>query len=320
VIHVRGPKYLFDDDPPAALALAIQNVIELADRSGLARIAVPAISTGVYGFPMREAAEVLMRTAITLSGECRNLEEVRFVVTNQEAAREFLNYLVDSQSFDLPHDPFVQGILDLFQSPPPKSIELLNYRSGKGFGRIWNDLVVKDKRDELPRFLHFRVNSWVMFDNPYPRGVYGTLVLEPDGYVGKFLHYRKPDGGEFTQDVVPVSLSRSKMQQFLSVLGEQNLTNEEVPEPDWAGQNFARCFAFTVPMQRWPYVFEYRSLGKTTNGAPWDFVAYPGWTRDPDYAREHNIVWSVEGGADRALGFLIDQLGINRQIESLELA
>lgn len=89
VIHVRGPKYLFDDDPPAALALAMRNVIELADSKGLKRIAVPAISTGVYGYPMAEAAEVLVATAKSCAGGCVNLEEIRFVVVTREAAGGF---------------------------------------------------------------------------------------------------------------------------------------------------------------------------------------------------------------------------------------
>lgn len=91
VIHVRGPKYLFDDDPPAALALAMRNVIELADSNGLKRIAVPAISTGVYGYPMEEAAKVLVATAESCAAVCVNLEEVRFVVVNQKAEQDFLS-------------------------------------------------------------------------------------------------------------------------------------------------------------------------------------------------------------------------------------
>jgi O-acetyl-ADP-ribose deacetylase (regulator of RNase III) len=89
VIHVRGPKYLFDDDPPAALALAMRNVIKLADSKGLKRIAVPAISTGVYGYPMVDAARVLIATAKSCAADCDNLEEVRFVVMTRKAAGDF---------------------------------------------------------------------------------------------------------------------------------------------------------------------------------------------------------------------------------------
>lgn len=90
VIHVRGPKYLFDDDPPTALALAMRNVIELADLKGMKRIAVPAISTGVYGYPMAEAGRVLVAMAESCAEGCVSLEEVRFVVVTQKAIQAFL--------------------------------------------------------------------------------------------------------------------------------------------------------------------------------------------------------------------------------------
>lgn len=89
VIHVRGPKYLFDDDPPAALAPAMRNVIELADSQGLKRIAVPAISTGVYGYPMEGAAKVLVATAESCAAGCVSLEEVRFVVVSNKGLEAF---------------------------------------------------------------------------------------------------------------------------------------------------------------------------------------------------------------------------------------
>lgn len=95
VIHVRGPKYLFDDDPPAALALAMRNVIELADTKGLKRIAVPAISTGIFRYPLADAAKVLVATAESCAAVCVNLEEVRFVLVTEKAATEFLSVVTD---------------------------------------------------------------------------------------------------------------------------------------------------------------------------------------------------------------------------------
>jgi len=95
VIHVRGPKYHFDDDPPGALALAMRNVIDLAESKGLKRIAVPAISTGVYGYPMSEAAQVLVKAARESGLNCKNLEEVRFVMVSRDAEAIFSAALAD---------------------------------------------------------------------------------------------------------------------------------------------------------------------------------------------------------------------------------
>jgi O-acetyl-ADP-ribose deacetylase (regulator of RNase III) len=61
VIHCVGP--IYDDDPAAApplLASCYRRALELCRALGLASIAFPAISTGVYGYPMREAAEIAL--------------------------------------------------------------------------------------------------------------------------------------------------------------------------------------------------------------------------------------------------------------------
>jgi len=78
VIHVSAPKYHFDPDPPANLALCISNALKLAEANGVKRIAFPAIGTGVYGYPMEDAIDVFINAARKfLSSEI--LEEIRFV-------------------------------------------------------------------------------------------------------------------------------------------------------------------------------------------------------------------------------------------------
>lgn len=52
VIHVSAPKYHFDPDPPSNLALCISNALKLAEENGVKRIGLPAIATGIYGYPM----------------------------------------------------------------------------------------------------------------------------------------------------------------------------------------------------------------------------------------------------------------------------
>ena len=60
VIHVAGPRYGIDDDTGGLLAKSMRNVLELADAKGVVRIALPAISTGSFGYPMDQAGSVLM--------------------------------------------------------------------------------------------------------------------------------------------------------------------------------------------------------------------------------------------------------------------
>ena len=60
VIHVLGPKYFQDADPAANLAKAIDSTLEQANEHQFKDIALPAISTGSYGFPVDEAADIIV--------------------------------------------------------------------------------------------------------------------------------------------------------------------------------------------------------------------------------------------------------------------
>lgn len=89
VIHVVGPRYFTDPDPPALLAHAITSVLTLAESRELTRIAVPAISTGIYGYPIQEAGPILAGTARRLAPDLRHLREIRFVLIASDLLRWF---------------------------------------------------------------------------------------------------------------------------------------------------------------------------------------------------------------------------------------
>lgn len=80
IIHTVGPKYWADPTPEASLRRAIRSTLLLADENGLKRLAVPAISTGVYGYPPEEAVPILVSEAANLRPQLKSLEEIRFVV------------------------------------------------------------------------------------------------------------------------------------------------------------------------------------------------------------------------------------------------
>ena len=78
VIHAVGPVY--DGSPRSAelLASAVRAALQMADESGLTSIGLPAISTGIFGYPMDEAARVMLQETIEyLTGET-GLERVVF--------------------------------------------------------------------------------------------------------------------------------------------------------------------------------------------------------------------------------------------------
>jgi O-acetyl-ADP-ribose deacetylase (regulator of RNase III) len=83
VIHAVGPVYRDGGrGEPELLASAYGRSLELAVEAGLGSIAFPSISTGAYRFPVREAADVALRTvaAFLVEREDHGLSLVRFVL------------------------------------------------------------------------------------------------------------------------------------------------------------------------------------------------------------------------------------------------
>ncbi|WP_111498341.1 MULTISPECIES: macro domain-containing protein [Marinobacter] len=74
VIHCLGPVYGVDQPSDQLLADCYRNALRLAESEGLASIGFPALSTGVFGYPMADAAGVALHT---LWDECFGLASVR---------------------------------------------------------------------------------------------------------------------------------------------------------------------------------------------------------------------------------------------------
>lgn len=64
VIHTPGPIYSIHKNPELLLAGCYRNSLNLAKENGIHEIAFPAISTGVYGYPKKEAAEIAVKTVL----------------------------------------------------------------------------------------------------------------------------------------------------------------------------------------------------------------------------------------------------------------
>jgi ADP-ribosyl-[dinitrogen reductase] hydrolase len=91
VIHTRGPKYLFDLEPAKHLALAMTNTLRVADQEKLTRIAVPAISMGVYAYPSQEAVPILVEATRRMLHHLHYVCEIRFVVVQNNLHDLFLS-------------------------------------------------------------------------------------------------------------------------------------------------------------------------------------------------------------------------------------
>jgi len=92
VIHTVGPVYAKTIDHSDRLASAYRNSLTLADRLGVRSIAFPAISAGVYGWPMDSAAEIAIETvrATLESDAAPGIEVVRFVLFTGAAYDAFV--------------------------------------------------------------------------------------------------------------------------------------------------------------------------------------------------------------------------------------
>ncbi len=90
VIHTVGPVWHGGDKgEPELLESAYRCCFEVAHQHGLKSIAIPAVSAGVYGYPMREAAVIALSAAQTAIGLYPELERVVFVQFNAGAQQVY---------------------------------------------------------------------------------------------------------------------------------------------------------------------------------------------------------------------------------------
>ena len=80
VIHCLGPVYGRDEPSDQLLASCYRQALALAEQHGIARIGFPAISTGVFGYPLAEAAQVALRTIRDAAPPLEAVQLVRFVL------------------------------------------------------------------------------------------------------------------------------------------------------------------------------------------------------------------------------------------------
>jgi O-acetyl-ADP-ribose deacetylase (regulator of RNase III) len=94
VIHTVGPVYRDGNQgEPELLANAHRNSFRLAVRHGIRSIAFPAISTGVYGYPLPEAARIALATLAEELRDPSSIERVRFVLFDPHAYRIYAEAL-----------------------------------------------------------------------------------------------------------------------------------------------------------------------------------------------------------------------------------
>jgi O-acetyl-ADP-ribose deacetylase len=91
VIHAVGPVWRGgDENEPELLASAYRRSLEVAVANNLHSISIPSISTGAFGYPLKLAAPIAMKTIVDFLRDGRHdLDEVRMVLYQREDDRAY---------------------------------------------------------------------------------------------------------------------------------------------------------------------------------------------------------------------------------------
>ncbi|MEV6874411.1 O-acetyl-ADP-ribose deacetylase [Amycolatopsis sp. NPDC051128] len=87
VVHTVGPVWSTTEDRSGLLADCHRNALKVARELGARTVAFPAISTGIYRWPLESAAEIAL-TAVA-EAEPGTIEEVVFALRGEDAMRAF---------------------------------------------------------------------------------------------------------------------------------------------------------------------------------------------------------------------------------------
>ncbi|MFE1289249.1 O-acetyl-ADP-ribose deacetylase [Streptomyces sp. NPDC058751] len=90
VIHTVGPRYSREEDRSELLASCYRESLKVADGLGARTVAFPAVSAGIYGWPMDDAARIAVET---VRATATDVEEVRFVLFDERAYDAFAGRL-----------------------------------------------------------------------------------------------------------------------------------------------------------------------------------------------------------------------------------
>jgi O-acetyl-ADP-ribose deacetylase len=95
VIHAVGPR-MGEGDEDHKLRSAVDAALAVAVDNGLATVVIPAISAGIFGFPIERSAAILIDAAVDrLEGDPGTLEEITFCLLGMDAYRVFVAALED---------------------------------------------------------------------------------------------------------------------------------------------------------------------------------------------------------------------------------
>lgn len=84
VIHCLGPIFGADKPEEKFLENCYKNALELAEKNEISSIAFPSISTGAFGYPVEEAAEVALKAVSNMIPKLKHIKTIRFVLFTED--------------------------------------------------------------------------------------------------------------------------------------------------------------------------------------------------------------------------------------------
>ncbi|MGW0332799.1 O-acetyl-ADP-ribose deacetylase [Streptomyces sp. NPDC003011] len=90
VIHTVGPRHSLQEDRSELLASCYRASLRVADELGARTVAFPAVSAGIYGWPLDDAARIAVETVRATPTAVR---EVRFVLFDERAYEAFARHV-----------------------------------------------------------------------------------------------------------------------------------------------------------------------------------------------------------------------------------
>jgi O-acetyl-ADP-ribose deacetylase (regulator of RNase III) len=110
VIHTVGPRYRDGNTgEPEILASCYRESLAIADDQGVTSISFPSVSTGIYGYPVEDAAEVAVKSVADVLPSTTHIRQARFVLFDTATckayirAAENLSRLTNSAVFEKGH-------------------------------------------------------------------------------------------------------------------------------------------------------------------------------------------------------------------------
>ena len=93
VIHTVGPVYGGRPEDPQLLAGCYRNSLALAAQKGARSVAFPAISCGVYGYPIEDACRIAVETTLAFLAENDRIERVIYVLFSEKDRRVYEDHI-----------------------------------------------------------------------------------------------------------------------------------------------------------------------------------------------------------------------------------